>query len=158
MREPTLRGELNHYGPGKWTITPSRVGAPRPALSFRPDFPYPAGVQFNHAQFDRLAQGALGSFLLQMRGHLRESFPQECAALADPQLDTISRDGVARAGEYGVRAQREVCKFIDLMFVLGSDFDHRAAWISAALRNQEVSPEERVTRLVQTVMAALRQG
>lgn len=113
-------------------------------------------MQFNRDQFDRLAQGALGAFVRRLRGHVRACFPQQCEELTDPQLDAICLDGVRRAEEYGIRSQREVCKFVDLMFVLGSDFDHRAAWVATALRDTGVAADERVTRLVQTTMAAMR--
>jgi len=62
-----------------------------------------------------------------MVSHLRRFFPLQCAALAEAELRESIQRGIVRAARYGIRTKRDVCKFIDVMIVLGEDFDSAEA-------------------------------
>jgi hypothetical protein len=49
--------------------------------------------------------------------------------------------GIRRAAHYGITAKRDVCKYIDVMVVLGRDFDKdaRYAWASNILEQRNGS-------------------
>ena len=60
------------------------------------------------------------------------------------------RYGVERAGSYGIGTERDVCKYIDLMFAFGRDFDKNQdlPWASRILEDDTLkSPTVKTERL-----------
>ena len=55
--------------------------------------------------------------------HLERCFPHRCRALGPDGVREAVDHGIARAAAYGIRSERDVCKYVDLMFVFGRDFD-----------------------------------
>lgn len=55
--------------------------------------------------------------------HLRESFSKQTELLGEPKLREVIRLGIKRAAVYGITIERDVCHYVDLMMVWGSDFD-----------------------------------
>ena len=66
---------------------------------------------------------ALQSFEDRVAAHLNRCFPDQCKLLGEPSLRGTIRYGIERASQHGINAEREVCKYIDLMVVFGRDFD-----------------------------------
>jgi hypothetical protein len=68
--------------------------------------------------------------------HLKKFFPGQCAALGESKLPETIRYGIKRAAAYGVTAERDVNRYIDLMIVFGRDFDtdQRFSWAGKILR------------------------
>lgn len=63
------------------------------------------------------------AFHEEMAAHLRAFSPALCQTLSPDALDTIVRDGVLRAEQYGLTYRGPVRLFLELMFLLGSAFD-----------------------------------
>ncbi len=74
-------------------------------------------------QMDVLNRVAVRKFELRMAEHLQRCFPAECGRLGEAGLQDGIRDGIKRAESHGFSLQRDVCKYIDLMFVFGRDYD-----------------------------------
>jgi hypothetical protein len=55
--------------------------------------------------------------------HLLKFFPKQLKALGDERARETIQYGIGRAANYGIRGERDVCKYIDLMIVFGRDFD-----------------------------------
>ena len=54
-------------------------------------------------------------------------------------------DGFERAFGYGIRTERDFCRFVDLMFVYGKRFDAEVPWAAAVLKNDEIEdPSQRL--------------
>ena len=87
------------------------------------------------AQMRALSNNASRTFEDRMVVHLNKSFPNECRELGEPEVREWIRYGIQRASEYRITAQRDVCKYIDLMFVFGRDFD-RDPWASSILNDR----------------------
>lgn len=70
-----------------------------------------------------------------MVSHLQRFFPLRCATLGNGKLRETIRRCTARAANHGIRTKRDVCKFVDLVIVLGEDFDsgEPANWASKIL-------------------------
>ncbi|MGA2987123.1 MAG: hypothetical protein ABSG32_25285 [Terriglobia bacterium] len=68
--------------------------------------------------------------------HLRKFFPRQCEAMGEPQLRETIRYGIKRAAAYGITAERDVYKYVDLMVVFGRDFDadKQFPWAGETLR------------------------
>jgi len=89
--------------------------------------------------------------------HLNKFFPDRCNAATEPKVRELIRYGVKRAASYQITAERDVSRYIDLMIVLGNDFDHdkRLPWAQEILRTRN-SPEARVSVLLKTAQEHLR--
>ncbi|MBZ5626545.1 MAG: hypothetical protein LAQ69_48870 [Acidobacteriia bacterium] len=90
-------------------------------------------------QMAAFAQAAVKSFDDRVVIHLNKFFPEQCGTLGEPQLREFIRYGVERANTYGIVAERDVCKYIDLMAVFGRDFDTdpRLRWAGVILGTKQ---------------------
>ncbi len=80
--------------------------------------------------------------------HLNRSFPAECATLGGEGIRQAVRSGIALAATYGIRLERDICRYVDLMFVLGHDFDRDLPWASDILSDEMCpNPTAKVERL-----------
>lgn len=55
--------------------------------------------------------------------HLEENFPEECEEMGEEAVRETIRYGISRADSYGIEFEQDVCNYVNLMFVLGRDFD-----------------------------------
>ena len=94
------------------------------------------------------SKGSARRFEDRMLVHLMKFFPEQCHALGEPKLRDTIRYGVQRAKSYQIEAERDVCKYIDLMTVLGRDFDtdEDLPWAGRILRASR-PPYEKVERV-----------
>jgi hypothetical protein len=74
-------------------------------------------------QIQALARADVARFEQRVFAHLKEFFPAQCRPLTEQELRRTIRVGLERAASYEIVSQRDVCMFIDLMMVLGRDFD-----------------------------------
>ena len=82
--------------------------------------------------FSDLAERSFEDWLL---SHVKKFFPAQFDAVGEADIHEIIRRGRERASQHGFRARRDVCKYIDLMIVLGRDFDTdvRTQWAAEIL-------------------------
>ena len=87
-------------------------------------------------QMQIFSQAAVDQFEDWMTVHLKRFFPG-CLRMAEPDLREMIQYGIGRARSYRIRARRDVCKYVDLMAVLGRNFDSDAhlPWAKAILKN-----------------------
>jgi hypothetical protein len=81
--------------------------------------------------------------------HLEKCFPKECQALGEPVLREMIQGGIKQSQGYGITSERGVCKYIDIMVKLGSDFDHDPGlpWARAILTDSADDPSVKINRL-----------
>ncbi len=84
----------------------------------------------------------------QVAEHAKAHFPQAVQALGAGQLAERAALGVSRAREHGFESRAELFSYVNLMFVLGPDFDRDPAlpWVQAPLRSGQ-RPELRMAAL-----------
>ena len=75
------------------------------------------------AQMAALSELTRQTFEDWMADHVRKFFPNQCDALGEAGVRAVIRDGRERATQHGFRTRADICKYIDLMIVLGRDFD-----------------------------------
>ncbi|OQY28744.1 MAG: hypothetical protein B6244_06175 [Candidatus Cloacimonetes bacterium 4572_55] len=75
-------------------------------------------------QMDALSQVVMDTFEDRMVAHLYDTFPEKCAEMGESSVREDIQYGVQRSAQYGIEAERDVCRYIDVMFVLGRDFDN----------------------------------
>ena len=113
-------------------------------------------IAIRAAQIEKLSETALKSFEEMMVVHLNKFFPDHCGAAGEPKVRELIRHGVKRAASYQITAKRDVSRYIDLMIVLGDDFDCdlRLPWAQEILRTRN-SPEVRISVLLKTAQKHL---
>ncbi len=82
--------------------------------------------------------------------HLNKFFPSQCRAAGETQLRETIQYGVKGAAKHGITAERDVCKYIDLVLVYGRDFDRdpNLPWARRILEDQtSQDPSVTVERL-----------
>ena len=96
-------------------------------------------------QWDLFAEEERRKFEDWMHDHVREQLPGEYRAAGEEEIRELIRYGRERAASYGIQSRRDVCKYIDLMVVLGKDFDvdARFPWAAEILRK----PRDPVARI-----------
>lgn len=93
---------------------------------------------------------AVKAFEERMVAHLGRCFPKQCRALSEPELRETIQYGIKAAAKYGIIIERDVCRYIDLMVVLGRDFDRdpKLPWASSILNNRALKdPGYKLERL-----------
>ena len=89
--------------------------------------------------------------------HARKCFPEQCAKLTADELRRTARSALSRAGAYGMTSMRDALQFLDLMLVLGADFDERLPWAREILEEQTGRGARlKSTRLYMSAMRHLR--
>jgi len=111
---------------------------PLDAAATRPTLPVEPGTErhmhdmltIRASQFTLFSQAEVRKFEDWMVAHLRKFFPRQCASMGEPKLRETVQYGIKRAAAHGLTAKRDVCKYIDVMIVLGRDFDKdkRHSW------------------------------
>jgi Domain of unknown function (DUF4123) len=104
------------------------------------DLPF-GSLSIRQAQFDLFSRVEAQKFEDWMVTHLQNFFPQQSQTLGESQIRELIWHGIKRAAEYGITAERDVCKFIDLMIVFGREFDRdkKSAWAGQILANRKTA-------------------
>ncbi len=93
---------------------------------------------------------ALEEFITKLLAHLREFFPEPCDSLGEIELRQVCRYGARTGKRYGLESEQDLCKYLNLMFVFGWDFDTNPTfpWAQRILNDPDVSgPTLRINRL-----------
>jgi hypothetical protein len=87
-------------------------------------------------QKDAFQAEAMLDFEDRMVAHVERCLPERAATLGDVELRARIRLGIERAASVGFVAERDVCRFIDLMLVFGSEFDRNCPWAAEILEGR----------------------
>jgi hypothetical protein len=112
------------------------------------------------AIYDTLGHAAYEDFVARMRIHLRKSFPELCDTLGETKIGQLIEFSVTRAREYWFEAERDICKYTNLMCVFGYGFDRdeRLPWAREILESRfPPDPEERMQCFQAVALEALRE-
>lgn len=97
-------------------------------------------------------------FVDRMTDHLRKHFPAYCDGLGESLTRQAILEGIGRASEYSIVGDRNVCRFIDLLFAFGPTFDLEPdfAWAREILEDSSVDSAAKMKRLYNTALAVSR--
>ncbi len=96
-------------------------------------------------------------FARRVLAHLRRYFPEQCAQMGKDELREFVHYGIERAGSYGIEAEADVARYIDLMMEFGQDFDSDLTWAAEILNDESIEePAERMDRLCQRALSEQR--
>lgn len=74
-------------------------------------------------QMETLRKGMRDNYEDRLVDHLNKFFPDQCQKLGDKETRKAIRHGMNRAKSYGIVSQRDVSKYLNIMFIFGLDFD-----------------------------------
>jgi hypothetical protein len=103
-------------------------------------------------------QAALEQFEDRMAAHVREEFPEEWEGLGEATVRQHIGHGLAKAESYGITAEQDVCLYIDLVILLGPNFDTDPTmpWARAILRDPgRPDPSARMEHLYDVAVAEM---
>jgi hypothetical protein len=117
-------------------------------------------LMIRHEQLVALRGVRQKEYERRLAAHLRKHFAETCAALGDQGLGDAVRYGIQRARSYGIQAERDVVKYLNLMFVFGRDFDTdpRFPWAASMLRSTDYGPTLRINQVYSDAKARIDQG
>ena len=107
-------------------------------------------LQIRREQMDVFVSAALDTFERTMRDHAKAFAPGHCAALGDEGVARVVRLGLERARTHGFSKRGPARLYIDLMLLLGSDFDTdpQYPWAAEILTDSGTSDQMRRAELL----------
>jgi Domain of unknown function (DUF4123) len=110
---------------------------------------HPSGLWFiRPEQFHALSKASKEHFVQQMAAHVREFFPEACSRMSQSEFEQRIHHGMAKAALHGITAEQHVCRYLDLMFALGPNFDQEHRWAADVLTDRSIGlSSEKLERL-----------
>lgn len=100
-------------------------------------------LQIREEQRNVLREAVLAGFEDRMLAHFKTYYGVQCQLIGDEQTRAVIRHGTERAREYAITSQRGVCHFINLMLLLGGNFDQdvQLPWARRILTDPSIENE-----------------
>jgi hypothetical protein len=98
---------------------------------------------------DTFGKIARDRFACRALAHCRRVFKENCKKMGDPAVRERIDRGIKAADGYGVRKEHDVVRYIDLMFILGDDFDtsRSSPWAKRILTCEDLGGTTKMDRL-----------
>jgi len=99
----------------------------------------------SESQFQVLKDGMRANVAGPLVQHCRQNSPRLCDVAGDAGIHKVVDLGIRRAEQYGFRDEPQVRFYIDMMLVLGSEFDTdpQFPWAAATLQDRFSKPQVR---------------
>ena len=116
-------------------------------------------MRLRKEQTEAFRQRALADFEDRGLRHLRRDLGGPAAPFGDADLRRRIREGIARAGRYGLTSEQQVMCFVDVSVLLGEHFDTDAeqAWAAEVLRSTQLLPADKANVLLATACSIYRE-
>ncbi len=98
-------------------------------------------LRIRKEQYEELGKIALKRFEESMVEHIKEFFPKYYEIHEEPLIRKVIQYAICRAENYDFRTERDVCLYINLVFLLGSNFDidPQLPWAAAILNDETIT-------------------
>ena len=108
-------------------------------------------------QFKALRVSLIRRFHQELLEHVKTNFVDETEGKSDKELLEHISQALKRAEVYGLKAERDLYKYINVSMLYGPNFDQEeTAWTRDYLVDEDVSsPSQRMNRLCQEVVCRL---
>jgi hypothetical protein len=107
---------------------------------------------------ERLAERQLADLVERTVAEVRDLWPEECGRLGRPAVPQLVEDAVNRARAWGLLTERDVGRFVHLVFALEDPAFDEAPWAAAILGDEALSPRARTSRLWDEVKRRFGEG
>lgn len=105
-------------------------------------------------QFDAFEEAMRRNFENEMIGHIKKFAPARASSIGDEGVRDVVVKGVDQAELYDFDRRGSVCLFIEMMFMLGSEFDTdpQYPWAAEILGDAQTEQMDRADRLYDKLM------
>ncbi|PCC71554.1 hypothetical protein SAMN02745121_01099 [Nannocystis exedens] len=90
-------------------------------------------LKITREQMDDFRRRSVRGFQERMMAHLGERFPLLSAALGGQGVTRMIEKGLASAALHGIVKEKDVCRLIELMCLVGDKQDGEPAWLTQVL-------------------------
>ena len=103
-------------------------------------------LRIRQAQIDAFGQTMATQFEAVVYKYLTKTYPEKTTALGEQKVRESIRAGIQRAAQYGITAEFDVGRFIDLMYLISPNFDSDpgAPWVRPTLASPLMKPAVRM--------------
>ena len=118
-------------------------------------------MKLRQEQIEAFEPAARKNFEDRMVVHLKKYFGKRCEVVTESAVRDMIRYGIDRAVTYDIITQRDLCNYLSLMLLLGSDFDTdpQLPWAAEILADESIKDDPgRVARLYDRGMTYLDQA
>jgi hypothetical protein len=107
--------------------------------------------KFRQQHLDAFEVHVVALFTVRALAHVKAVWPAETAELGDEATEKIVRSALQRATLFGFSSEYDVIRFVDLAFLLGTDFDtnHGVVWTRPILADRSLAPTAKMDKLYQ---------
>lgn len=106
-------------------------------------------LTIRNAQMETLSRYMLEQAANRLAQHLRANFPDHTELWDEPTMQELVRLGLRRAADHGIRAERDIRRYLEYMVLLspGFDTDPATAWAGVILRRRDLNGSARMRRI-----------
>jgi hypothetical protein len=106
-----------------------------------------------------MQKAMLADFYARMTRHLLEFFPNQCVLAGPDGVQTAIEEGIERSFRHEITNELDVARFIDISFIIGSDFDDgiRYPWANEILAIRDLRPDAKLEMLFDQIIRLARQ-
>jgi len=106
-------------------------------------------LSIRQEQIAIISEPFLREFEQRVVAHLHRVWPEKCRVFGAEGVAESAREGIQRARQHGFRTERDVTRFVDVMYACGQNFDTdpTLAWAGAILRDERLRPPARMDKL-----------
>ena len=81
--------------------------------------------------------------------------PDQCRKLGEKAVRKSIQDGIERSFQYGIKTERDIARYINIMYTLGFDFDTdpRYPWAADILKSPSETKVDRLCKLTAMELA-----
>ena len=97
---------------------------------------------------EALQRHMLTQFEAEMVAHLSSTFPTQTKSMNVEAVRDLIREGMARAGRYGLESEHDIRRYLEYMMMYGADFDMapESPW-ATILGDEALSASQKLDRL-----------
>jgi hypothetical protein len=91
-------------------------------------------------------QQTMANFENRAVAYLHENHRNILTGIPEKDIRQSIREGIRRASAYGIATELDVLQFIDLMYLMSSDFDTnpRTSWVRQIFKNSRIPTSEKI--------------
>jgi hypothetical protein len=110
------------------------------------------------AQFDSLRDAALRNLVSLAYRHLTTALPEAVSAFGEQAVLASAQQAVSKCQTYGIERDADVLRYLNLMYVLGFDFDTDPAhpWSASILSDPKLTGRTKLDLLNTEAQRVLR--
>jgi hypothetical protein len=108
-------------------------------------------LKLRKEHLDAFEAQVVSLFAARVVAHVKAVWPAESGELGDSAVTDIVRTTVQRAASLGLLSELDVVRFVDLSFILATNFETNplAGWTRSILADRSLAPVAKLDRLYQ---------